>query len=65
MNFTLEQSLGLISSAAAAWLMVRAGVAKHQFVIRGRGRCGQVVGDSRRAHARVSRRRASRKLITP
>jgi hypothetical protein len=34
-DFTLEQSLGLISSAAAAWLMVRASVAKHQLVTRG------------------------------
>jgi hypothetical protein len=38
-HFTFEQSLGLISSAAAAWLMVRAGAAKHQLVIRTRGHC--------------------------
>jgi hypothetical protein len=38
-HFTLEHSLGLISSAAAAWLMVRAGAAKHQLLIRPRARC--------------------------
>ena len=38
-RFTLEQSLGLISAVVVSWLMVRTGVAKHQLVIRARGRC--------------------------
>jgi hypothetical protein len=32
-HFTLEQSLGLISCAAAAWLVVRLGVANDQIAL--------------------------------
>ena len=39
MHFTLAQSLTCTSTAAAAWLMVRAGVAKHILSIRKPERC--------------------------
>jgi transposase len=39
MHFTLAQSLAGTSTAAAAWLMVRAGVSKHALSIRKPARC--------------------------
>jgi transposase-like protein len=38
-QLTLGQSLLVISSAGAAWLMIRAGVSENRLVIRVRPRC--------------------------
>jgi len=39
MHLTLAQSLSATSTAAAAWLMVRAGVSKHALSIHKPARC--------------------------
>jgi hypothetical protein len=39
MHYTLSQSFGAISTLAAAWLMVKAGVAKRGLVVKAPKRC--------------------------